>query len=318
MRFLFTTLAVALSLGMAGGVAAQQNAPGAPVTVTVTVAAKSPSVPPPAVPQNVVQVKQDGESRRVISWTPARAEQAGLDLAVLVDDSVTKDATVQLREIGDWIPTLPANAKVAVAYARNGGVYFTLNFTANHELGVNAFPIPNQYPDTGVGLYDSVVAMMQKFPADGNRHEILLISDGIDVTNGVSEAIPGVSQVLQHCINEAEHYGVVVHSIYAGGSGRLLHGQFIENNGQGSLNALASATGGEAFYEGVITPLSFKPFLQQLSRDLAQQYVLTFMPERKGSDYSRLKVAAELSGIRVIAPDHIYLGGATGASAGGM
>jgi VWFA-related protein len=311
MRVIRNLLIYAAALGLFTSAAFAQHAvDGIPVTVTVTATGKDQS-PPPAVAANAVVVKQDGKVSKIISWEPVSGRKVGLDLAVLIDDSVSQSATVQLKDIGDFLRTLSPEARVAVAYADYGSVKFEQDFTTDHEKAAKAIRIPNAFRGSANGVYDSFSELIKKWPASQNRKIVIFVSDGIDVTNGVEDTIPGQSMVLQRAIDAAERADVVVYSIFASGSGRAVQNQFLVNNGQGSLARLASETGGDAFFQGTLTPISFKPFLEDIGKLLGQQYLLTFLatPSDKGR-YARLQVSVEAGEVELIAPDHVYVAGA--------
>jgi VWFA-related protein len=306
MRALRNFLIMVAAIGMCtSGVMAQ----GVPVTVTVTATGKDQSAPP-AIAMNAVVVKQDGKVSKIVSWEPVGGGKAGLDLVVLVDDSVSQRASAQLKDIGDFLRTLDADARVAVAYASYGSVKFEQEFTTDHEKAAKAFRIPGAIPGTANGVYDSFGELVKKWPASPNRKVLIFVSDGIDVTNGVDDSTPGQSMVLQRAIDAAERAGVVVYTIFASGSGRAVQNQFLVNNGQGSLARLASETGGDAFFQGTQTAVSFKPFLEDIGRLVGQQYLLTFLatPGEKGR-YARLQVSVEQKDVELIAPDHVYVAG---------
>ncbi len=94
-------------------------------------------------------VKQDGKVSKIISWEPAGGGKAGLDLAVLIDDSVSPSASVQLKDIGEFLRTLTPEARVAVAYANYGSVKFEQEFTTDHEKAAKGIRIPNAFPRFG-------------------------------------------------------------------------------------------------------------------------------------------------------------------------
>ena len=122
-----------------------------------------------AVPMNAVIAKQDGKVAKIVSWEPASGGKAGLDLAVLIDDSVSQRASIQLKEIGDFLRTLTPDARVAVAYANYGAVKFQQEFTTDHELAAKGIRIPNASPGTANGVYDSFGELIKKWPASQNR-----------------------------------------------------------------------------------------------------------------------------------------------------
>jgi VWFA-related protein len=308
-KLLILVAAFAMSTSAVFAQRAAQSGEGIPVTVTVTATGKDQSVPP-VVPANAVIAKQDGKVAKVLSWEPASGGKAGLDLAVLIDDSVNQRATNQLKEIDDFLRTVAPDARVAVAYASYGAAKFEQEFTTDHEKAAKTIRIPNAFPGTANGVYDSFADLIKKWPASQNRKVVIFVSDGIDVTNGVDDTLPGQSMVLQRAIDSAERAGVVVYTIFASGAGRAVQNQFLVNNGQGSLARLASETGGDAFFQGTLTPVSFKPFLEDIGKFLGQQYLLTFVatPGEKGR-YARLQVSVEAGDVELIAPDHVYVPG---------
>lgn len=307
-KFLILVAAIGLSTSAVLAHRAPQ-ANGSSVTVTVTATGKDQSAPP-TVPANAVMVKQDGKAAKVISWEPANGGKAGLDIAVLIDDSVSQKASVQLKDIGDFLRTLSPDAREAVVYANYGGAKFEQEFTTDHDKASKAIRIPNALPGSANGVYDSFTELIKKWPSSQNRKVVIFVSDGIDVSNGVDDSLPGQSMVLQRAIDAAERAGVVVYTIFASGSGRAVQNQFLVNNGQGSLARLASETGGDAFFSGFQTPISFKPFLEDIGKLMGQQYLLTFAttPAEKAR-YARLQVTVEAGDVELIAPDHVYVAG---------
>jgi hypothetical protein len=307
-KFLIFVAAIGLSTSAAFAQRASSS-DGVPVTVTVTATGKDQGQPP-AVPANAVVVKQDGKVCKIVSWEPVTGGKTGLDVAVLVDDSVSQKASVQLKDVGDFLRTLSPDVRTAVAYTSYGSVKFEQEFTTDHEKAARGIRIPSAFPGTANGVYDSFGELIKKWPASQNRKVVIFVSDGIDVTNGVDDSIPGQSMVLQRAIDAAERAGVVVYTIFASGNGRAVQNQFLVNNGQGSLARLASETGGDAFFTGTQTPISFKPFLEDIGKLVGQQYSLTFlaMPGEKGR-YARLQISVEAGDVELIAPDHVYVAG---------
>lgn len=295
------TAAAILVFG-AAVVSAQQ---GTPATVTVTVSTKAQTAPP-QIPANEVVVRQDDKVRPIISWVPAQGEHAGLDLVILVDDSLATRVSDRWTELQSFVRALPSGTRVAIAYANYGGTRFTQDFTTDHELAAKGFRIPAALPGSTNGIYDSVRSLIKKWPASQNRREIVLISSGIDLDNGVANSQPDLNLPLQNLINAAEHSGVVIYTIYATSVGADSNFEVV--NGQGCLGRLAAETGGDAFFEGLNTPVSFLPYLDKIQKMLGQQYLLTFGAQPKSGD-SRLKVTAESQAVQLTAPDHVRVPG---------
>jgi hypothetical protein len=216
-------------------------------------------------------IASEGKAPRTARVSPATNQSgaAGLDLVVLIDQTLSQRVDVQLKEIGDFLQTVPAETRVAVAYADYGGIRYAQDFTTDHVKAAKAIHIPSSFPGAANGLYDSVSDLIKKWPASQNRKVVLLISDGIDVTDGSADVNPDENPVFQHALHQAEQSGVTVDSIYASGSGRGVDNRFLVLNGQGCLLQLASKTGGLAFFQGLDTPISFAPYLKDIAKSLS-------------------------------------------------
>lgn len=304
-------MAAAVSLLIGGGLAARRAKADdreIPVTVTVTATSHGESLPP-MVQQNDVVVRQQSTNRKVVSWAPVQPAGGDLEVAVLVDDSLTMHVANDLNDVRDFVRHLPANAKVGVAYAEYGGAHFEQNFTADHAAAAGAFRLPGAAPGTSNGLFDSVRDLIKHWPASDARHVLLLVSSGIDLTDGYALSEPGTNGPLEQAIEAAQHNNVMVYAIYAPPSTKeLSHNGFLSNNGLGSLDRLADETGGKAFSQGYNTPVSMQPYLGAIQRMLGQQYRLTFLADasvRGGT--SKLRVSTEQSGVELHAPQYIRL-----------
>jgi len=80
------------------------------------------------------------------------------------------------------------------------------------------------------------------------------------------------------------------------------------NNGQMGISKLSDVTGGESFFLGLQSAVSFTPYLEQLQKILDNQYLLTFLtkPEKKaGLQY--VSLSTELAGVEFAAPDAVWV-----------
>jgi VWFA-related protein len=282
---------------------------GVAIIVTVTATGRDQAVPP-KISSNEVVVSQDGKSRKLLAWEPVQPGNSRLELAVLVDDSLSTRVAGQWSDLQNYLRTLPRDVRVAVAYANFGAAHIQQDFTTDHELAAKAFQIPKGAGGTSNGIYDSVADLIKKWPETRDRRVILLISSGIDLTNGIFDTQPAINGPLQKTIDQAQRSGVVVYSLYASGSGRLENNSFLISNGQGCLGRLAAETGGDSFFLGLDTPVSFQPFLQDIGRLLGQQYLLTFLatPGAKAG-YAHLRVTVENNSVELLAADRVYVPG---------
>ncbi len=105
-----------------------------------------------------------------------------------------------------------------------------------------------------------------------------MITDGIDRFGGVGPANPYVDTAIE----QAQKAGVLVHSIFATGVGHFGRMRWPITWGQNYLSEIATETGGQAYFLGYETPVSFAPYLEDLSRRLNHQYLLGFLakPEK--------------------------------------
>jgi VWFA-related protein len=298
---------VSISIAAMGQGAAQQE--GVPISVTVTVSSKNRNAPP-AIPQNEVVARQDGSVRRVISWAPAGASGAGLDLVVLIDNSVTSNISNRWDELRDFLRQQPANTQEGIAYANFGSARFEQELTGDHDKAAKALRMPGTNPGANTGIYDAGRDLIKRWPASKNRKAVVLISDGLDFNNGGSSPDPDRNPSLESLIEHAQQAGVTFYAIYARGAGEPSQDTILVSRGQGCLDRLAKDTGGESFIGGLTTPVSLEPFLQDIAKELGQQYILTFAakaPSKAG--YSHLKVVVETKNVEILAPDRVYVPG---------
>jgi VWFA-related protein len=283
-------------------------ATGTPVTVTVT-ATSHGNTSPSAVPENEVVVKQHDDVRRIVSWTPIQQGQSNLEIVVMVDDSLSTRIASQFDDLRNFVTTLPPDARVAVVYAQNGSAHFVQEFTTDHAQAAKAFHVPEAIPGSAVGIYDATRDLFKHWtPSEGSRHVLVVLSSGVDLSEGYQDTNPALNMPLQQAVSAAQRAQVVVYTIYATDPGRAMRGDWLNLNGQGSLAELASETGGEDFYEGFGNPVSLQPFLENIHRLLGQQYLLTFLAQAgpKG-DFVSLRVTSEQNGIKLHAPQHVYV-----------
>ncbi len=298
---------VSISVVALGQGAGQQE--GVPVSVTVTVTSKNQNMPP-AIPQNEVVARQDGSLRRVISWIPTNGSTAGLDLVVMVDNTVSSSIANRWSELQDFLRAQPANTQEGIVYAQFGESHFEQGLTADHDLAAKALRMPGSNPEQNTGIYDAGRDLIKKWPESKNRKAVVLISDGLDFSDNASGLDPTRNYSLQHLIEQAQQSGVVFYVIYARGGRQESENENLVSYGQSCLDRLAKETGGGSFFEGLTTPVSLQPFLRDIAKDLGQQYILTFAaksPAKAG--YSRLQVVVETKNVEILAPERVYMAG---------
>jgi hypothetical protein len=294
----------------AGQAAARQsqtpNQNAARVRMTVSVEARHGMDVPPIAREDVI-VNEGHDHDKVTGWIPAQGPNAGLDLLVLLDDSSSASLGSQLEDIRAFIAQQPPTTFIAVGYAQNGTVEMTQNFTQDHAAAAKSLRLPL---GAGAGVdaspYFSVSDYVKHWPANPARprREILLISDGVDTYYGGGPTDP----YLDEAVEDAQRAGVTIYSIYTPGSGHAGHSFYRINWGQNYLSELSDKTGGESYWNGFGSAVSFTPFLDELTHQLQHQYLLTFAPKpEKKPGMQRVRLATEATGAELVYPENVYV-----------
>ncbi|MGH9758125.1 MAG: hypothetical protein ACRD4M_10335 [Candidatus Acidiferrales bacterium] len=287
---------------------AQEQAASSTVPVTTVVTVIGPKyTAPPAVGKNDVAVYQNKDKQTVTSWVPAQGDKASLQLAIIIDDSDNTSLGGQFGDITSFIKSLPASTAVGIYYASNGTVQTASNFSADHDAVAKKLRMPFGNVGAYSSLYLSLMDFMKRWPVSSARREIFVIADGIDRFRG-----DPFSPDVDSTIRRAQMSGIMIHTIYASGVGYASRNFFRVNNGQSNLARMADGTGGESFFQGTQTPISFAPFLSNLDTVLKNQYWLSFTMNRskkaKG-DLQRFRVRTELKNVEISAPDSVFVPG---------
>jgi hypothetical protein len=129
----------------------------------------------------------------------------------------------------------------------------------------------------------------------------LLISDGLDISQGISASSAGQSSDLQRAIDEAQRRSVAVYSFFTPTVTSSMDGNLLLQ-GQSSLNRLSDETGGHAFFQGLGVPTSFDPFLRELHLDLDKQIALSYLSTHPKKGFHRLKLIASTPDVELNYP----------------
>jgi len=152
--------------------------------------------------------------------------------------------------------------------------------------------------------YMSISALVKKWPETTLRREVLMITSGIDLYYGAGPDNP----YLAAAIHDAQRAGVLVDSIYYGDIGHFSHDRWQITWGQSDLAQLCDATGGEAWWQGFMNPVSLAPFLDDMSRRLGEQYELQFeaMPGKK-AELQRIHLSTEVPHTTLVAAQRVWV-----------
>jgi hypothetical protein len=305
-KFGFFFLTIAISLATLSAPASAQEASSATVPVTTVVTVLGPKyTPPPAISKDDVAVYEGKDKKNVTAWVPAQGDHAALELAMVIDESDNTDLAIQFSDIANFIKSQPKLTAVGVFYAANGTVQAASQFSQDHDAVAKSLRIPFGTIAAYSSVYLSIQDLIKRWPVTGTRREILLIADGIDRFRG-----DPFSPDVDGTIERAQKAGIIIHTLYATAVGRFSRNIFQVNYGQSNLAKMADATGGEAFFQGTQTPISFAPYLGQLDLVLKNQYWLTYATSRskkKGGELRSFRVHTEQRNVEISAAQKIFV-----------
>ena len=295
--------AIALAPLLAGsGLFAQEGTVEA--TAVVTVVPKDGQQAAFLTPKDL-KVTSNRKPATVTSWMPLRGDRAGLELIVLIDDSARSRLGQQIPDIKQFIRGLPPQAQVGVAYMRNGQSVIFQNLTGDREAAANALRMPMGSAGSNASPYFCLSDLAKRWPSNNpdNRREVLMVTDGVDNYGG-ARFDPENPYVLT-AISDSQKARLIVDSIYYRDSGDSRDA----SGGQDYLEMTAKGTGGKAYNQLTITPVSFAPYLNDLHSRLMNQYELGFMTESKGrAQLQEFKVKTTVPKTSLDAPEKVLVG----------
>lgn len=233
---------------------------------------------------------------------------APLALAVLIQEDLASSFNLQIKDLAEFIQRLPKGSRVMVAYMRGGNLQVRQKFTDDLELASKAFRIVSSTSTAGPrNPYDSLIDALNRFDAlPAGRRAVLMVSDGLDISQGISGSTPGQSLDLDRAILRAQRRSVAVFSFYSPTALTEAGNSTLVLNGQGSLMRLADETGGRAFFQGSTAPLSFIPFFRDLRLLLNRQFLLTYLSTHMNKGYHRIEVVSTNPEVKVEHPKGYY------------
>ena len=305
-RFWFVST-LAITFCLATGLAAQQPppAPGVPAHAVVTVEPQNGSAVPTLTEKDIM-VFQNQDREPVTEWVPATGDHAALEFFILIDDSSGTSLGTQLGDLRTFINSQAPTTKIGVAYMQNGIARIMQDPTTDHAAAAKALRLPLGEAGANASPYFSLSDLAKKWPPSDARREILMVSSGVDRYYGETDF---EDPYLATAIDDLQKAGIVVYAIYTPSVGHFGHSYWETYWGQLYLARVADVTGGESYYIGFSgPPVSFQPYLQSISRDLSNQYLLTFAakpPKKAGLE--PIKVKTEVPNVDLVAPHRVFV-----------
>lgn len=251
-------------------------------------------------------VKENKEEQTILSIRSV--VDAPLALAILVQDDLSSSFNLQIRDLKKFIRSLPRGSRVMVAYIRGGNMQIRQRFTDDLDRAAESLRIVASSSALAPrNPYDSVIDALNRFDAlPAGRRAILLVSDGLDITHGLSDSTPTQSLDLERAITRAQRRSVSVFSFYNPASLTENGDQRLILNGQGSLARLSDETGGRAFFQGSIAPISYDRFFRELYLLLNRQFLLSYLSTHMKRGYYKVEVLSTNPAVKIEHPRGYY------------
>ena len=296
-----TLLLAAMAMSAAMPLTSKAAATDAPaVTMTVTAVAKKDKQPPPLTKDDV-QLYQGKERIQAADWKRGDA----LFLAVLIDDSLESTVASQWSDLKAFFMAQPENTYIAVAYARNGAAMIAQDFTKDHALAGKALRIPLGNAGAFTSPYLTLQDWMKRWPDSGERKSIMLFSSGVDYFRGSFDPI---DPDLDTTVARAQKQNINIWTIYVPDAGHVGRREFRVFNAQSNLSRLSEETGAESYYLGFGSPVTLKPYFDEIQMHLNNQYLLSFVGNggKKGK-FERVRVVSEVPNVEFLTPSEVFL-----------
>ena len=310
--FFLAMIAVAL-VGITTRITARAEdhpaSPPVPVKMLVTVQGSHGKKMPDLKHEDII-VKQGNERFVVTQWSPATGENGGAALYILIDEASDTSLGGLLDDVQAFIQSQPATTLVGVGYMSNATVRIAQYLTNDHGKAAQALRLPLGNPGAYGSPYLSLADLVQRWPDHTGSKQVLMITDGVDRFRGHYTRLSALSPSpdLDTASSVCQQAGIVVHTIYARGTGRRSRNIWILTGGQNGLGRLADETGGEALFLGYENPPSFKSYLDQLQAILDNQYWLGFeMKPGKNGELRSVEIDTEISGIDISSANGVYV-----------
>ena len=290
-------LAMAAEVSLAPKAAAADSAA---VTTTVTAVGKKETQPQPLT-RDDVQLYQGKEKVQVADWKRGDT----LFLAILIDDSLESVVANQWDDLKAFMMAQPENTYIAVAYARNGAAMVAQDFTKDHALAAKALRIPLGNAGAFTSPYLAVQDWEKRWPDSNERKSLILFSSGVDYFRGSFDPIdPDLDTTIAH----AQKKNINIWTIYVPDAGHVGRRSFRVFNAQSNLSRLSEETGAESYYLGFGSPVTLKPYFDEIQMHLNNQYLLTFVGNggKKGK-FERVRVNTEAPNVEFLTPSEVFL-----------
>ncbi len=288
---------------LAWPVYSQNQTAEVPVSMVVT-AEGTHGHQPPEVHKTEVTGYQGKEKVAVSDWLPLRDGHAGLDFMILIDDAANTSLGSQLEDIRTFIANQPPTTAIGIAYMQNGTVQVAANPTTDHAAAAAALRLPMGSIAAINSPFFSLQELIKRWPPEKARREVLMISDGIDRFGGSDPYNPYVNEAIDTAVKA----GILVYTIYTPGIGHYGHSFWSMNWGQNYLSEVSDATGAESYFVGFGNPVSFVPWLNEITERLQNQYLVTILAKPgKKPGFQNVRFTTEIPKTEIVSARRVWV-----------
>jgi len=275
-------------------------------TAIVTILPKHDGDATPGVSSTNASLKINGHEAKVGKIVPFDGN-SGVELVLLIDSGSRSSLGTQMQEMERFLNSLPPNVKAVVGYMQNGRSALAGPFSADHAEVLRGLHLPAGSSGSNGSPYFCLSDLANHWPSGDTsaRREVLMITDGVDE---YERRFDPDDPYVQAAKSDAVKAGLVVYSIYWRGQGQADNSAYQNNAGQSLLLDVTAATGGKSFWQGTGNPVSFQPFLEELSRRFKNQYELSFITDFNGKpQVEQMKLKLSVPGTEVDAPHEVFV-----------
>lgn len=251
-------------------------------------------------------VKEDKEDQQILSIRSV--SDSPLSIALVIQEDLSSNFNLQIRDIQEFIRKLPGGTRVMVAYSRSGSIQIRHRFSDDLEKASNSLRIvAGSAALAPRSPYDGVEQILSKFDGvPAGRRAILLFSDGLDTSQGANLASITQSFDLEQAVLKAQRRSVAIYSFYSPTTTTQDGNSTFIFAAQGALGKLSEETGGRAFYQGSIAPISYVPFFRELNLSLNRQFSLTYLSTHMNKGYHKIAVQSTNPEVKIEHPKGYY------------
>ncbi len=265
-----------------------------------------------AVAQSDISLKLAGKAVPLTGWNPLMSTDGdGIQIAILIDDSLKVSMSTQDADIQSFINHLPKNVQVYVGFIQTGHVTTVHDFSNNHaEVASAVKPPPGTRGIVPNNPYSAIADMIKHWPVGPSARIVLVLSSGIDPANSgggdpTEDGGSPDSTNIRPAQDAAWKSGVAIYSIFYNESAAVTADNLVA--GQAGLASLMESTGGASYAEGTRSPVFVGPILERFQKALGSTYVAIFAAP-SGKKTLGLKATTTAKDTKLHAPENILPG----------